>query len=511
MRIIVTAPSVWLGDRRLEQDCLVDVPDDKARRLIAGGDWLAESDAPVVMITSSCSICGETFSPGERVSVSPESARAIPHRGEGILLGQPPVPTDTDFPTLSLNWAGGELSAVVELALSDPMLQATDGTHSIYAPKKISLHVPFLLSDLALPSWQSTFSTPPSGSAQRVQTRHGSGSIEIPAGRMREYHPSPTVTDHQAARQRALDWWRRRRLFRLLVEVLDRLRFGLWQADGFIVREGVPRREPIPPAIWRDGSMMVNFLGNELTPSKNAPPGLPWYRDIELRPAPYIQLLNTEVDQVEPKARNTEASQPDRFDLSQAIVYFAPMELRARFIDARDCHALAVAVEDMGRSLFERCRKGEVDASGVHLPITPNSNRVRFEATILQMLVLDLDTETLRSATTGVPESVYGQLQFSLAMLRLHAAQQVLSSEAETKPTPKHRKRSDKVVRAWYRARVKSWPIKEPPPSEEMDWSAARAEFGPELTRDELRIVRRDLAPKSWLKAGRRPKRNSRM
>lgn len=510
MKVIVAAQSVLFRGRRLDQDCLVDVPDDEAARLIAGGDWLAESDAPVVMITSSCSICGETFSPGERISISPESARAIPHRGEGILLGRPPVPKDTDFPTLPLNWAGGELSATVELALSDPILQASDGTPTIYAPKKISLHVPFLLSDLTLPSWQSTFSTPPSGSAQRIQTRHGSGSIEIPARRMREYHPSPTVTDHQAARQRALDWWRRHRLFRLLVEILDRLRRGLWQADGFIVREGVPRREPILPAIWRDGSMMVNFLGKELTPSKNAPPGLPWYRDIELRPARYVQLLNTEGDQVEPTARNIEASQPETFDLSQAIVHFAPRELRTRSREAPDCHALAVAVEDMSRSLLGRCRRGEVEASGVHFPITPNSNRIRFEATVLQRFVLDLDTETLRSATTGVPESVYGQLQFSLAMPRLQAEQQVLSSEAETKPTPNHRKRSDKTVRAWYRARVKSWPIKEPPPSEEMDWSAARTEFGPELTRDELRIVRGALAPDAWRKPGRRPKRNSR-
>jgi hypothetical protein len=63
---------------------------------------------------------------------------------------------------------------------------------------------------------------------------------------------------------------------------------------------------------------------------------------------------------------------------------------------------------------------------------------------------------------------------------------------------------TDKAVRKWMRERVANWSDNKPPPSEEMDWIAARREFGNALSQREFRIVRHDETPVAWRKQGRR-------
>jgi hypothetical protein len=61
--------------------------------------------------------------------------------------------------------------------------------------------------------------------------------------------------------------------------------------------------------------------------------------------------------------------------------------------------------------------------------------------------------------------------------------------------------RDDELGR-WYAERVK----KSEPTSEATDWEAARLKFGQRVRRDQVRDLRRDLAPKEWRQQGRRRK-----
>jgi hypothetical protein len=69
------------------------------------------------------------------------------------------------------------------------------------------------------------------------------------------------------------------------------------------------------------------------------------------------------------------------------------------------------------------------------------------------------------------------------------------------RPMPKA---TDKAVRAWFKERVETWPAETAFPAEAADFAAAKSVFGNSLTRVELRIVIRDLAPLGWRKQGRR-------
>jgi hypothetical protein len=67
------------------------------------------------------------------------------------------------------------------------------------------------------------------------------------------------------------------------------------------------------------------------------------------------------------------------------------------------------------------------------------------------------------------------------------------------KPRP-----TDPAVRQFQRNRVAGWPKDRAPPTEQEDWETARNHFGPGLTRDEFRLVRRDETPDAWRRQGRR-------
>lgn len=61
------------------------------------------------------------------------------------------------------------------------------------------------------------------------------------------------------------------------------------------------------------------------------------------------------------------------------------------------------------------------------------------------------------------------------------------------------------ALRKWYQARVQGWPADRKSPSEAQDWEDAKMAF-PErkVTRDSIRLLRRELAPPAWTAHGRR-------
>jgi hypothetical protein len=73
------------------------------------------------------------------------------------------------------------------------------------------------------------------------------------------------------------------------------------------------------------------------------------------------------------------------------------------------------------------------------------------------------------------------------------------ASEALQKPRP-----SDKAVRQWLQERINSWPDDKPPPSEDQDFRAAVDHFAPGLTREEFRVVRKEVTPDAWRTQGPR-------
>ena len=79
----------------------------------------------------------------------------------------------------------------------------------------------------------------------------------------------------------------------------------------------------------------------------------------------------------------------------------------------------------------------------------------------------------------------------SIGARRTHSA----TAPALPRPTM-----SDGELRAWYKTRVQAGKAT----SEETDWEAARDEFGDRVRRDQIRNLRRELAPPSWRKQGRR-------
>ena len=64
----------------------------------------------------------------------------------------------------------------------------------------------------------------------------------------------------------------------------------------------------------------------------------------------------------------------------------------------------------------------------------------------------------------------------------------------------------DTEVRGWYEGTyIPECQAADKRPSEEEDWAAAKLKFGDKVRRDQIRNIRRDLAPEDWRKQGRRP------
>jgi len=55
----------------------------------------------------------------------------------------------------------------------------------------------------------------------------------------------------------------------------------------------------------------------------------------------------------------------------------------------------------------------------------------------------------------------------------------------------------------WYKKRIETWPAGVRPPSFQDDWSAAKAELNPQITRDAMRDLRKQYAPPDWIRQRR--------
>jgi hypothetical protein len=75
---------------------------------------------------------------------------------------------------------------------------------------------------------------------------------------------------------------------------------------------------------------------------------------------------------------------------------------------------------------------------------------------------------------------------------------------ADLPPPPRRRKPTTAAVKEWIRIRVADWPDELPPPAEDVDWAAARREFGDGLRRDDFRPIRENGVPPEWKTQGRR-------
>lgn len=73
-----------------------------------------------------------------------------------------------------------------------------------------------------------------------------------------------------------------------------------------------------------------------------------------------------------------------------------------------------------------------------------------------------------------------------------------------TPPSDPRPKPTDAAVRQWMRERVAGWPKDKHAPSEDHDFKAATSYFGPELSREEFRLVRMSETPLDWRKQGPR-------
>jgi hypothetical protein len=84
------------------------------------------------------------------------------------------------------------------------------------------------------------------------------------------------------------------------------------------------------------------------------------------------------------------------------------------------------------------------------------------------------------------------------------------SSALSERPTPRavegepRKVYSEAALRAWYRLRGHTWNASQPAPSEADDRAAVEADFGVAIPREQVRKVRRELAPPSWRKSGKR-------
>jgi hypothetical protein len=63
---------------------------------------------------------------------------------------------------------------------------------------------------------------------------------------------------------------------------------------------------------------------------------------------------------------------------------------------------------------------------------------------------------------------------------------------------------SEPLLRAWFKMRIFGWPKEHAPPTRDQCVAEAREHFGRRIPRDTVRRIRREVAPPSWNKPGKR-------
>lgn len=72
-------------------------------------------------------------------------------------------------------------------------------------------------------------------------------------------------------------------------------------------------------------------------------------------------------------------------------------------------------------------------------------------------------------------------------------------AQIEQRPQP-----TNPAVSAWLRARVERWRDDLPPPNAEVDFTAMKKHFAPDLARDDFLTLRNDVVPAAWRRQGKR-------
>ena len=75
------------------------------------------------------------------------------------------------------------------------------------------------------------------------------------------------------------------------------------------------------------------------------------------------------------------------------------------------------------------------------------------------------------------------------------------AAQAELRPKP-----TGRAVHQFFQDRVANWPDDQPAPSERADWNVVKRHFAPGLSRDEFRLVRKEVTPPPWREQGKRPR-----
>jgi hypothetical protein len=131
--------------------------------------------------------------------------------------------------------------------------------------------------------------------------------------------------------------------------------------------------------------------------------------------------------------------------------------------------------------------RGRYDASGVDAR-EPFRGRQRIPADTWGAVAVDFDRSEV---STGVV--VIRDVRVSIA------------GPAPEAKSPPQSGFSEKQLERWFKARAKGWPPGSPPPSEAIDWKAAKSHFGCNIARGKFREIRRKHAPE-WCKRGRPPR-----
>jgi hypothetical protein len=143
-------------------------------------------------------------------------------------------------------------------------------------------------------------------------------------------------------------------------------------------------------------------------------------------------------------------------------------------------------LRELGHELYRKLRWGEVSASG----FTNHSALDAPRRPIAPERWVDLDLNVRESAASGPGIEVTQILIFP----RRRSATEPLSS-------PRH---SPAAVRKWYQRHVKDYQAAGRIPSRDDDYADANREFGGGVGRRAVQSLRRELAPDSWTRPGRR-------
>jgi len=218
---------------------------------------------------------------------------------------------------------------------------------------------------------------------------------------------------------------------------------------------------------------------------------------------------------------------PEAIPLDMARLAFGPAELSDEFAERyANRRYISPDPDELERLLFSNLAAGILIGEGS--PLTPivltktsfnfGFRTARNDYPMYRPNTSELYHELLRGSPIVIPREWWRIDRIRLGDQHLEADGRLFGDLGVRQPSPvagdavsrlsmppsSTPKATDKAVRAWFKDRVETWPAGTAFPAEAADFAAAKNVFGNGLTRVELRIVIRDLAPLGWRKQGRR-------